>query len=85
VFGRDLLILAGAALIAGRTEVRAFPPRRSGKVSTTIQIVSAAVFVAVAAGYLPEWLRTAGIAATTAGTVISGLDYLIVGRRMLAS
>lgn len=85
VFGRDLLILAGAALIAGRTQVRAFPPRWSGKVSTTIQIVSAAVFVAVAAGHLPEWLRTAGVAATAGGTVISGWDYLNVGRKMLAS
>lgn len=85
VFGRDVLILLGAAVIAGRAKIRAFPPSWYGKVSTTIQIVSVTVFIAVAAGYLPDWLRQAGIVATVGGTLVSGFDYAHQGWLMLAS
>jgi cardiolipin synthase len=77
VLGRDLFILTGAIAALGLTKVRQFPPTRSGKLSTFVQIVTAiswmvrdawptAVFVAISSAML--W-----VCATF--TIASGLDY----------
>jgi cardiolipin synthase len=77
VLGRDLFILTGVLAVLALTRVRTFPPSRSGKLSTFVQIVTAVcwmvrdawplpVFVAISAAML--WL-------CVAFTLASGLDY----------
>jgi cardiolipin synthase len=77
VLGRDLYILAGAALVMRLTEVRAFPPSIWGKASTFVQICTAVVWMTREAAPAP-WLVTLASAMlwpTTAITLWSGLDY----------
>ena len=81
VFGRDVLILLGAAVLAARGTRREFRPTVWGKLSTFLQIstavaaLSAAVFPALP---LAPPLR-ALIALTAAGTVWSGAHYGYTG------
>ncbi len=83
VFGRDLMILGGSAFVASRTRLREFPPTWIGKTATTVQIVVAIVFLAAPAGLAPQWLHPVAIAASAAATVISGVDYVRLGWRMM--
>ncbi len=83
VFGRDLLILGGSALVASRTRVREFPPNWAGKMSTMVQILAVLAFLGIAAGWLPEWLHPVAVLATAAGTIVSGAGYLQLGWRMM--
>jgi cardiolipin synthase len=46
IFGRDLYILIGAAIVMFLTPVREFPPSIWGKLSTFVQIVTAVVSMA---------------------------------------
>lgn len=83
VFGRDALILLGAALISLRTTVREFPPTMAGKVSTTFQIAAAFFVLVHRSGWVGESVPTTLIWAAAAGTLASGLDYLRIGWRMM--
>lgn len=83
VFGRDLVILSGSALVASRTSIREFPPTWAGKVSTTVQILSVLVLLAVSAGWMAAWWGPVAVGATAAGTVVSGVGYVRIGWRML--
>ena len=46
IFGRDLYILAGVAVLFALTSVRKFPPSVWGKASTFVQIVTAVICLA---------------------------------------
>jgi phosphatidylglycerophosphate synthase len=46
IFGRDFYILAGAATVMLLTPVRKFPPSIWGKISTLVQGVTAAAWMA---------------------------------------
>jgi cardiolipin synthase (CMP-forming) len=77
VFGRDVLILAAAGLALAFTRLRKFPPTVWGKLSTFLQILTAVVWMTVAA--VPSFtLDSAAQIITwlaTAATVWSGLHY----------
>lgn len=76
IFGRDVVILSGVALLYFQRHVTEFPPSVLGKLSTTFQIL-AAFFILVTYAYWPEaqgWL-TLPIWWAVLWTVLSGLDY----------
>jgi cardiolipin synthase len=77
VLGRDLYILAGAALVMRFTPVRAFPPSIWGKASTFIQICTAVVWLTRDASPAP-WLNSLAAAMlwpAAALTAWSGIHY----------
>jgi cardiolipin synthase len=78
VFGRDVLILAGAGAVFLWRRRRDFRPSLWGKLSTWIQVVTAAA--AMVGRAWPQWgLEPAAAAlvwATAVLTAWSGLDYL---------
>src|SRR4051812_39739321 len=71
VLGRDILILAAAAVLYLMKSRRSFPPSVWGKVSTVVQIL----FVLAIVGQLSGGLVVALKWATVALAVISGADY----------
>lgn len=75
VVGRDLWIVAmvGAGLLF--TRVREFPPSIWGKISTTVQIITAVAGAGVCAFGRP--LPEAAVWVTAAITVVSGLHYTL--------
>jgi cardiolipin synthase len=77
IFGRDLFILAGAAIVMMFTPVRRFPPTVWGKVSTFFQIAAAVVWMTRNAfpSTLLNLLATLALGLTVGFTVWSGLDY----------
>jgi cardiolipin synthase len=84
IFGRDLFILAGVAIVLLFTSVRRFPPTIWGKWSTFIQIVTAVVWMTRNALQLPlldslAWLM---LWPCVALTIYSGLDYTWRGIRI---
>lgn len=85
VFGRDLLILAGAAIVSARTGIRKFPPTMAGKVSTTIQLGAAFLVMASLWAGWPPWVREIAVWTTAAGTIYSGAGYLMLGWRMMSA
>jgi cardiolipin synthase len=77
VLGRDIYILAGAAIIWKWTKVRKFPPSVWGKLSTFVQIATVVVWMTYNA-MGAAWLH--GLAVVMLGvcagfTVVSGLHY----------
>jgi len=76
VFGRDVLILCGALLLAWAGQ-RRFPPTVWGKISTLLQSLCAlAVLVAGAVPWQPfVWAAGALIWPAAAATLWSGLHY----------
>jgi len=70
IFGRDLYILAGVAIVMWLTPIRKFPPSIWGKVCTMIQGVTAAAWMAgnVGGARVMLWL-CAGF------TIWSGIHY----------
>ena len=70
IFGRDLYILAGAAIVMSLTPVRKFPPSIWGKVSTFVQIVTAVVLMAGSVGQARAMLWPCA-----AFTLWSGIHY----------
>jgi cardiolipin synthase len=84
IFGRDLLILFGVAMVMLFTEVRGFPPSIWGKASTFVQIVTAVTWMARDA--LPFRMLEAAsrfmIWPCVAFTVWSGLHYTWRGVRI---
>lgn len=85
IFGRDAVILAGAAVIYARSGRTRFPPSMAGKISTTIQIIAGGVILSAAAGIFPNAVVPVAIAATAAGTLFSGLDYARRGYSMITA
>ncbi len=82
VIGRDVFILLMVAWGLAFTRIRDFPPSLAGKVSTIIQVGASVGVLLINAAPFP-WPREAAwimIAATTAATFWSGIDY---GRRGL--
>jgi cardiolipin synthase len=77
VFGRDVLILAGSLVAMCWKRRRDFPPSVWGKLSTLVQVLTAAV--AVLARAWPEWGLAPAVAIlmwlAAAATLWSGLDY----------
>lgn len=77
VLGRDLYILAGAAIIWKFTKVRKFPPSLWGKLSTFVQISTVVVWMtsnAVGAAWL-HGLAVVMLWVCVVFTAASGLDY----------
>jgi cardiolipin synthase len=87
VFGRDILILAASAVALAFTRLRKFPPTVWGKLSTFLQIVTATVWMTLAA--VPSFtLDNAARVLTwlaTAATVWSGIHYGWRGIHLLRS
>jgi cardiolipin synthase len=77
IFGRDICILAGAAIIMRLTPIRRFPPSVWGKVSTFVQVATAVVWMArsIFGGRVLELLSLAILWPCAAFTVWSGIDY----------
>ncbi|MBI3209443.1 MAG: CDP-alcohol phosphatidyltransferase family protein [Candidatus Solibacter usitatus] len=75
IFGRDLLILCGAALLRLRVRQSKFPPTPAGKISTAIQMAGALAML--------TWDSGIAVGAVATGTAISGLDYVRVGWHMI--
>jgi cardiolipin synthase len=89
VFGKDAGILLGAAVLYGTGRRRTFPPRYSGKVSTTVQIVGGVCLMLCAAagswsiplvapveGPANRWWAGALAVPIALATLASGADYL---------
>jgi cardiolipin synthase len=77
IFGRDLYILAGAALFVLFTPIRGFPPTVWGKVSTFVQICTAVIWMAQViykTRVLGE-LSSAMLWPCVGFTIWSGLEY----------
>ena len=77
IFGRDLYILLGVAVVLLLTPVRQFPPSRWGKLSTFVQIVTAVLWLGRNALEIQilETLSSAMIWPCAAMTVWSGIHY----------
>ncbi len=84
IFGRDLLILAGVAMVLLLTSVRRFPPSVWGKVSTGVQILTAVTWMARNAIQIRvlDLLATLIIWPCVGFTVWSGVDYVRRGVRI---
>ncbi len=77
---RDVVILLGSAYVNRVTGVRDFAPSTWGKLSTAIQLTMLAGCFTLG----DDWLGWLWVAAA-AGTLWSGLDYMLRGVRMLRS
>ncbi len=78
IFGRDLMLLAGASAALALTKMRAFPPSVWGKASTFCQVVTAVAFMGRDAFGWPVLAAAAAalIWPTLALTVGSGAHYV---------
>ncbi len=77
VFGRDLLILAGAVVLLLVKKRRRFPPSLWGKLSTLLQSLGAVAVLVAAAfpQYAFEWSAATLVWAAAVATVWSGVHY----------
>jgi cardiolipin synthase len=77
IFGRDIYILAGVAIVMLFTPLRRFPPSVWGKVSTFVQISTAVLWLArsIFATRVLEEISVAILWPCAAFTVWSGIDY----------
>jgi cardiolipin synthase len=84
VFGRDLMILSGAAALSRFARVSEFRHSTWGKIATQIHVVTLGVVMLNGAMPGPTLARLASglIWLAGAGTVISGVDYAIRGVRL---
>lgn len=84
VIARDLIIVAGAALLRLFRNVRRFTPTLLGKVSTFFQIVFVLLVVLDAAfpHYVFGVLKDLALVCTTVFTSLSGLGYIRLGIRL---
>ena len=78
ILGRDVVILVGSAYVNWRTGAKDFLPTSSGKVSTVIQLSMLAGCFTLDEG----WLHLLQ-GATILGTILSGIDYVQQGLKML--
>lgn len=77
VFGRDVGILVVAALLYAAVGRREFKPSIFGKANTVAQVtaVAAVILHQIDTDRWVDWLRIAGLDATVALTIASGLHY----------
>jgi cardiolipin synthase len=77
VIGRDLYILLGALTVRFSTGIKNFPPSLWGKISTFIQILTVAAWIARDAFPLPVFniAASAAIWMCVTATIWSGLHY----------
>ena len=89
VLGRDLLILSMVAAGFAFTAHRSFPPALTGKLSTVVQIFYGLVLLYNRSMLADENragpVENAMFWAVAAITIVSGLDYMVRGYRMLRS
>lgn len=78
VLGRDVLILAAAAVLYLAKSRRSFPPSTWGKISTVVQIAFVLVIVGQVGGAVFIALKWA----TVALAVVSGADYARTASRI---
>lgn len=89
VFLRDLYLLLASGLMMRTVEVRALRPNLLGKVSTVLQLATAAIFLlgiafpSAAETESAAVLRFTALSASAAVTVLSGVQYTLRGRRYL--
>lgn len=85
VFGRDLLILLFAAGAMLFTRIRDFAPTLWGKVSTTIQILAALIFLVAQTGWgsAAGWLISPAVFAVALGTGWSAVHYVWTGLQIV--
>jgi cardiolipin synthase len=81
IFSRDLLIVLGWAVIYILTGSSSIEPRRLGKLTTAIQMVTA--FACITQMPLP--VQSALLWLTLAVTAGSAIDYVIVGEKKLGA
>jgi cardiolipin synthase len=87
VLGRDLLILAMAAIALAFTSIRDFPPSLWGKISTHLQVYACLIFLSANIWPGSVWSSAVPVAtaAAAAGTAWSGLHYVYTGIRRIRS
>jgi len=81
---RDFVIVLFAYLLYTRVQVKRFPPSWAGKVSTVTQAATLGVVIGVNA-FFPQlrWLAEALFSVPVVITLVSAVDYLRRGKRML--
>jgi len=77
IFGRDIYILAGVAIVMAFTPLRRFPPSVWGKVSTFVQISTAVLWMArsIFATRVLDAISFAMLWPCVGFTIWSGVDY----------
>ncbi len=83
VFGRDVIILTGVAILYSKVKRRDFPPTQAGKISTTIQIIAIILILGARAEMFSGVLIPMAIGAVAGATLFSGLDYVRRGWHMM--
>lgn len=81
VFGRDLLILAGAAALMAFAGRRRFPPTVWGKLSTLLQSLYTLSVLVAAAVPASHWLAVALLWPAAIATAWSGVHYAIIAAK----
>jgi cardiolipin synthase (CMP-forming) len=83
IFGRDVMILLGAAGLYTAVKQRQFPPSKAGKLSTGVQIIAAVLIIGTKAGWFPATLIPIAVGAAAGSTIYSGIDYARRGWHMM--
>jgi Phosphatidylglycerophosphate synthase len=87
VVSRDLIILIGIAILSFMSISVEIRPAFVSKVTTTLQFLT--IFLVLASGYLPlhfnAWLIEAVYWTTALFTIISGLNYIAKGVKLINS
>lgn len=85
IFGRDVLILAGAAAMRAFAGLREFPPSLWGKVATALNVVTVGtvIFAGIGVWAWVDRLAAGLIWIAAAATVWSGLHYAWLSARRL--
>jgi CDP-diacylglycerol--glycerol-3-phosphate 3-phosphatidyltransferase len=81
VITRDVVILTGSAIVFFATHSLTPEPLRVGKATTFFQMITLVVFLAKS----PEWLRHSSCIFTTVLTIVSGIQYIRMGARLMQS
>lgn len=84
VISRDFLILLIALLMIVMAGIRSFPPTRTGKANTVIQILTILVVLCADVWPIPPVLLTILFWVTAAATVFSGFQYILIVARRIA-
>lgn len=81
IFSRDLIIVLGWAIIYILTGSANITPRITGKITTTVQMITALAFIT----HLDPVWQNALQWATVAVTIVSAIDYIIIGEKRLGA
>jgi len=83
VIGRDVMIVLGVLILHLLSLPLEARPSMASKVTTTLQMLAIGAPILSASVYPLPWLTAALIVACAAGTVVSGVQYLGRGVRIL--